>query len=385
MHHLQYVLLFCLIHSLIFLNADITPPPSLPPLPPESHLSQMEIHAIGWNDEYWLIGGNSLEVFQDGDFVPHPLLVKYSNSIFTDLSSQFQVGNRIIEKIVWNGEYWLIAYRFHEYGGIVKYDGQKFYNIPLPGHPLSLWVRALDWNGKYWLMGSGYIGHGYLLEYDGTTITDLISLSGLSTVDSITWMNDCWLLGGKGSSGGEKLMSYDGYTFFEIEKPEFVGIIMNATWNGEYLLFYSNEKLIKYDGEIFEDIASIGRLTPAIAWNGWYWLIGGEEGMLQEYDGNVFTDLESEAGFSGYIQAIGWNGNYWIIGDTVGDLRKYNGEAFTDLSLQLHSALQFLAESPSESESSLEQNDCYVAVVGIGVMVFMVAFLSYLLRKRKKS
>jgi hypothetical protein len=370
MYCLRHLFILCVINSLLFLNGD-----SSDCAIDDEALPQMGIHALEWNGNEWLIGGNTMRVFQDG-VTPHPLLVKYSKS-FTDISSQLDIEDTIIDRISWNGEYFLICYSLHEYGGLIKYDGYQIYLVPLPGEPLSLRVTTLDWNGEYWLIGSSYVGYGYLVKYDGVTITDVRSF--FSGIKSITWMKDSWLISGINPDRMEILAKYDGNTFTEMEKPDFVGTITNSQWNGEYVLLESDGNLIQFDGVKFVD-TGVNQVS-SLAWNGESWLLGGGKGMLTMYDGSLFTDLTLESGISGRIQALGWNGEYWLLGDSSGVLKMYDGEEFTDLTSQLKDAVHFSFE-PEEVVPSEQENASNDIMIGIVIILFAI-FLSYFLIKKK--
>jgi len=371
MHYkLQYLFIFFVMTS-VFLGGDGSEPPFTPSPQIDQQLPQVSIHVIGWDGRAWFIGGNTFEVFDDG-FAPRPLLVRY-NGTFTDMSYQLDIGDRIVDNLVWNGEYWLITHSFHEYGGLTKYDGQHLFEVPLSGEPLSLRVTALDWNGEYWLIGSGYVGYGYLLKYDGVDITDVSFVSPLSAVRSITWVGDSWLLSGTTPERVEKVMNYDGETFTEVEKPEIIGTITNAVWNGDYPLVVSNSDLIRFDGNTFDIVFSDSRIS-SLAWNGEYWLIGGN-GTLTTYDGTTFTDLPVEFTSNVHLE---WNGEYWLLGDTTGILKMYDGEEFTDLTPQFVDALNLSPEPSFEPAGELFIPYMYGVVVVVLLLIF-----SYLLLKKR--
>ena len=372
MYWLRHLFIWCVLNSLLFLNGDSSSHAM------EDEAQQMGIYALEWNGSEWLIGGNTLRVFPDG-FTPHPLLVEYS-TIFTDISSQLDIEDTIIDRISWNGEYFLICYSFHEYGGLIKYDGYQIHHIPLPDEPLSLRVTTLDWNGEYWLIGSSYVGYGYLVAYDGVTITDVSSF--FSGIRSITWMKDSWLISGINPDRVEILAIFDGFTFTEIEKPDFVGTITNSQWNGEYVLLESDGNLIQFDGTEFVD-TGFNKLISSLAWNGEYWLLGGGKGMLTMYNGKTFTDLTLKAKISGRIQALAWNGEYWLLGDSTGVLKMYDGEEFIDLTSQFKDAVHFLSE-PEEGYHE-QENAFNNTVIGVIIVLFAILaiFLSYLLVKKK--
>lgn len=373
MHSIRYLLILCVMSSLFFSGGPHSCACSISEI---DQMPQVGIHAIGWDGTAWLIGGNTIRVVDNG-FVPRPLLVKYTGT-FTDVSHHLDIGDKIVDSVSWNGEYWLIGYSFHEYGGLAKYDGQHFFEVPLPGEPLSLRVTALDWNGEYWLLGSGYVGHGYVLKYDGVDITDVGS-AHLSAVRSVTWVGDSWLLSGKTPDGEEILMNYDGETFTEIEKPESLGTLTNAAWNGDYLLCVSNGDLIKFDGSTYDTVFRSGSIS-SLAWNGEYWLIGGN-GTLTQYDGTTFTDLPEE--FTSHVH-LGWNGEYWLLGDTTGILKMYDGEEFTDVTVQFVDALHSLEPAPEPpSGSAVFELPIPYKYVTIAVVIILLFILSHFLLKKR--
>lgn len=73
-----------------------------------AQMPQVGIYGIEWNGKEWLIGGHTLKIFEGG-YSPRPLLLRYNDADFVDLSSQLQIGDTIVNKISWNGEYWLLG------------------------------------------------------------------------------------------------------------------------------------------------------------------------------------------------------------------------------------------------------------------------------------
>ena len=77
----------------------------------------------------------------------------------------------------------------------------------------------------------------------------------------------------------------------------------------------------------------------SVAWNGSYWLIGGEPSSggvnLVRYDGcSTYTNLTSNIPSISTVTSIAWNGSYWLIGGASTNpmsLVKYDGTSFTDL------------------------------------------------------
>lgn len=334
------LLLFLLFYAIVTHTQPPQPTPSFTPSPPpQADLEGFYIKAISWNGDYWLIGG-TYPVEAGSNLSYTPLLLRFDGANFLDLSNQLNLKNKV-DRIAWNGDHWLIAYSFQEYGGLKKYDGRSFSDVPLPGKQPTLRVNSMEWNGDYWLIGSGYMGHGYLLRYDGREIKELTPKSKLASIRSISWIKDHWLISGADSSGNERLMKYDGAVFVDAGKSLYGGVY---SWNGEYWLVRTPgklSKLLKYDGIEFTDLtekSGFGKeRVSGVSWNGEYWLIGGEKGKLMKYDGVVFTDLTYKASLKG-IEAIAWGGGYWLIGGP-GTLQKYDGSSFTDLTPQLKAAL----------------------------------------------
>jgi hypothetical protein len=329
---------------------------------------QVSISTIGWDGTAWLIGGSTLKIIDNG-FAPQPLLVKYDGS-FTDVSFQLDIGDRIIDDVYWNGEYWLIRHSFHEYGGLIKYDGKTFSDIPLPGEPLSLRVTACGWNGEYWLIGGGYMGYGYVLVYNGDTTEDVSPESLVAAVHSLTWVGDSWLIFGIDPSWSDTVVQYDGHTFTEVHTIENLDV-MKPVWNGEYLMFLSDGVLVKFCDNMYEEI-SADQLS-ALVWNGEYWLIGGY-GKTAVYDGVTVTGLEAE--FTGAVQGMGWNGEYWLIGDSTGMLKMYDGETFEDLTDQFMDALQG-TESPELSSKPIPE---FIQIFAIILILIVISI--FFLKKR---
>ncbi len=280
------------------------------------------IKSLAWNGEYWLIGGVQ-NVSNRGAWKWSPLLLKYDGKTLTDLSDNLNLTNCQIDKIAWNGKYWLLRCSFESYGGIVKYDGRKFSELPLSTSCVSLF----EWNGSCWLIACRYPAH--LFIYDGRKVKKIES--NLSRVYSITLADGGWVIAGKDEEGARKLLNFDGRQFHER-----VGIdvaVEKMVWNGKYLLIAGWGKLYRYDGARLQDLTQAAGFgderISALAWNGRYWLIGGAEGSLKRYDGNEFENLASNLR---RIEEIAWNGEYWLIVGEDGKIVMFDGENFYNIS-----------------------------------------------------
>ena len=181
------------------------------------------LFANAWNGRYWLIGGG----WQGNEGV----LYRYDGAIFTDLSSQLESamwtsGRQFnsVQTIGWNGDYWLIG----GVGFLAKYNGQNFTDLTPQlnaalsrRHALSYRsccnaVNALTWDGVSWQIGGGAPVAttepltAWAASYDGTSFTDLTSLipsyianaAQGSSILTITTSEDTRFFGGYANDRG---------------------------------------------------------------------------------------------------------------------------------------------------------------------------------------
>lgn len=358
---------------------------SAQPLLLESAERPISIHTIEWTDNEWLIGGDTIIKSGDRLYI-NPLLVEFSGDTLTDISSSLNIGEKVIDKIVWNGQYVLLAYSFQEYGGVLQYKNNIFSHISLPGQP-SLRATTMDWNGEYWLIGSNFLGYGYLIQYNGTTVKD-VELN-ISAVRSLVWMGNFWFISTTTPHWEDHMVLYNGNTVEEVQSPEGLGSITESAWNGEYALLISENSLVRFDNEHFEEIGYT-RSAYELQWNGEYWLIGGTQGTLTMYNGVLLTDITEKAGFTGNISALGWNGEYWLIGDTAGNIKIYDGITFTDLTPQLEDSILIsgIKSSTEISESSGFQSDnmtIYMVFAGVIIVLFMGRYVILNIKRKKEE
>jgi hypothetical protein len=145
------------------------------------------IQSIGWNGQYWLIGGMEF-------------LAMYNNSVFTDLTThlsailplQVTQSKYSVNAVEWNGSSWMIGGgeavaldHFSSYAWLVSYNSSGFFNLnsALPAYATnvdadsSVLSIALSSSLDSWIIG-GYVGHnGMLFSYNGST-EDLSNLTG---------------------------------------------------------------------------------------------------------------------------------------------------------------------------------------------------------------
>jgi len=109
---------------------------------------------------------------------------------------------------------------------------------------------------------------------------------------------------------------------------------------GKWLIGGEGGKLNEYDGNNFinhsTDLIGFGTADiGAIRYNGSYWLIGsGTTAKINKWDGNNWSDLSSSLiGFSTGIYGMDYDsGNgYWLIVGGSGAINKYDGTTWTDL------------------------------------------------------
>lgn len=311
----------------------------------------VSIKAIGWNGDYWLIGGEYYNISGEHRTSSRHLLARYDGKIFTDIAYAAGLKDGLFTAVTafdWNGEYWLIGTS----GGIVKkYDGNVWEDLTASASFGEATINSITWNGKYWLVGGGY---GKLKKYDGNQFTDLTAFANLSWINTIAWNGDYFLIGGgfgKVAKGERVLVRFDREKFIDLTSV--AGLentpVWSIGWNGSYWLIGSN-KLLKYDGAKFEDLSPnfFGNRFSAIAWNGEYWLINTYYGEAARYSGTHVENLTYAP--AGYLKAAQWNGDYWLLGGVPelsffpGYLKKFNGLEIKDLTYELMASLQPVQE-----------------------------------------
>jgi len=144
------------------------------------------IQSIGWNGQYWLIGGTGF-------------FAMYNNSVFTDLTpslgdvlpSQVRLSQYSVNAIDWNGSDWIIGggaavalSSFASHAWLVGYNSKKFTNLSsaLPSYATNVGVDssvlsiATSPSLGSWIIGGFANNNGMLLRYNGTT-DDLSNLT----------------------------------------------------------------------------------------------------------------------------------------------------------------------------------------------------------------
>ncbi|MHA1621587.1 MAG: PKD domain-containing protein, partial [Candidatus Heimdallarchaeaceae archaeon] len=207
------------------------------------------------------------------------------------------------ETVGWNGEYWLIGGA----GGLVKFDGESFQGVCfIPT------VKSVVWNGEYWLIGTReglfkYDG----LEISIVNWTEALGLTRYTGAEAwrIGWNGKYWLIGGENIQKVKPfLLKFDGINFEDLSN-QVNGCPFLIKWNGFYWLISTWGFLYKYDGFSFVDISSDLRHQLDLPndtyitgiWGENYWLIGIQcltdgkfMGSLIWYNGSKFIDLSTK-------------------------------------------------------------------------------------------
>ncbi len=297
-----------------------------------------------WSGDYngsdWLISGWGSD---DGSGAPNPYLYLYngtnalSDNIEDAAEAEWNGGD--VFAISSNGSTWFLsgmgsgilpAYYSgdsnHLSAGIFNGTGFTDLSSLLPEQMDGI-LYANTFGDNEWLVGGGYQGDGVLFTWNGTAFTDLTavigaSIPGFSSVQSIGWNGQYWLIGGMGF-----LAMYNNSAFTNLT-PQLSAILS-------------------------QQILSSGYYVNALAWNGSTWLIGGGDAVamgalssapfLASYNSTNFTDLTHvlpnsaiQAGGDASVLSIASSPTYgWIIGGylgTGGMLLSYNSGSAVNLS-----------------------------------------------------
>ena len=137
------------------------------------------IQSIGWNGQYWLIGGMGF-------------LAMYNNSVFTDLTSklefvlpsQVDLSQSSVNALGWDGSSWLIGggeavalTSFESHAWLADFNSTQFSNLSsaLPDYATnvnadsSVLSITLSSSLNSWIIGGYVNGSGMLLSYNGVT------------------------------------------------------------------------------------------------------------------------------------------------------------------------------------------------------------------------
>ena len=179
------------------------------------------LYANAFGNNEWLVGGG-----YQGDGV----LFSWNGSGFIDLTSSIAASISdfgSIQSIGWNGQYWLIG----GMGFLAMYNGAMFtdltsqLNAVLPPQVQSpqYYVNAVAWNGSSWLIGggnavamNGFASSAFLASFDSSGFVNLSNAlpenatlpgSDASVLSIASSPNYGWIIGGYQGAGG-LLLSY---------------------------------------------------------------------------------------------------------------------------------------------------------------------------------
>ncbi|HNZ30405.1 MAG TPA: hypothetical protein PKJ42_10455, partial [Candidatus Goldiibacteriota bacterium] len=236
-------------------------------------------------------------------------------------------------------------------GKIVKYDGATTWSDYSSALATALGgtydINTLEWNGTTWLVGGG----GKIASStDGQSFTNKSASVTMSAVYKIKWNGSYWLIGGANGSATVLYTSADLNTFNLQANPSYFASgpiwAIESNNSGLNLIGGQNGKFYSRTGtatspsntDLSKSIKDFGKENiRASEWNGSYWLIVGNKGCINKYDGAVFTDLKSALGFGdSNVLSVRWNGSYWLIGGADGKLAySSDGATFTLRTTQL--------------------------------------------------
>jgi hypothetical protein len=240
--------------------------------------------AIAGNGAQWLLG-------DDGRLTTY-------NGTFNDLSSQLNFSPAGVKAIHWNGTDWLIGGANRQ---LKRYNGGSFTSVDLSTVPGMFGatdsVQAIQYGGGSWVIGGS---SGSLAGYNGNGAWDLDpGTHGFTNINAV----------GFGRYNGTNYMMVGGSS---VATPQQVRI-----WNADTKAWGSWVVLSGFTG-------AVKSIDYNSAYN--YWLIGGDNGKLNQYDWKNVTDLSSQlTGFmpSSAIKSLAWNGEYWLLGGEMGQMYKY--------------------------------------------------------------
>jgi hypothetical protein len=183
------------------------------------------LYANEWNGQYWLVGGGYKS--KEWGYKTNGVLFTFDGNTFADLTKQaeYAIPNFFsVQSIGWNGQYWLIG----GVGFLAEYDGVNFVDLTQQldealSNPLQS-VNAIAWNGQSWLIGGGEpVGqvapsHTWVAAYTSAGFVDLSptlpshvsNVTQASSVLTIASLDGFWLIGGYSADQGVLFAYNDG-------------------------------------------------------------------------------------------------------------------------------------------------------------------------------
>ncbi|PKO25902.1 MAG: hypothetical protein CVU32_03875, partial [Betaproteobacteria bacterium HGW-Betaproteobacteria-5] len=207
----------------------------------------------------------------------------------------------------------LVSTAYFQHPFIQAYQGAGFNSESLTADISGMdSVDSLSWNGSYWLIGGGASSAKKLIKYDGgSTYTDLTAdISGMDSVDSLAWNDFYWLIGG-GASSAKKLIKYDGGSTYIDLTANISGMdsVDSLTWNGAYWLIGGGGSETLYKLTETE--------MPGINFSGYEWFARTESGVSGpgpnfwdrsgvwlDFDGNLCLKIHKGADGNWYCSSV---------------------------------------------------------------------------------
>ncbi|HYW00024.1 MAG TPA: hypothetical protein VE862_01070 [Candidatus Acidoferrum sp.] len=201
------------------------------------------LYANAWNGKYWLVGGGFERVGE---------LFTFDGSKVVDLTPDIEQAIPFfgsVQSIGWNGQYWLIG----GFGFLAKYDGHHYVDLSnkleAALNPQSMCcvggelnVNAIAWNGTAWMLAGGapiaqlLPNNAWAVTYTSTGFVNLspsiqthIMGGQNSSLLTVAFLNDSWILGGYSSEHGLLLSYRDGSL---VDLSSLVDDMSYVTWIG---------------------------------------------------------------------------------------------------------------------------------------------------------
>ena len=201
------------------------------------------LYANAWNGKYWLVGGGYETAGE---------LFTFDGSKVVNLTSDIEQAIPYFASVLsigWNGQYWLVG----GFGFLAKYDGHQFVDLTdkleaalnpritcCVSDNVNVNVNAIAWNGSAWMLAGG-APIAQLLPYNSWAVTySSAGFVGLSlpthivsgqnsSLLTVAFLNDSWILGGYSGEHGLLLWYRDGSV---VDLSHLIGDTSYVTWIG---------------------------------------------------------------------------------------------------------------------------------------------------------
>ncbi len=286
------------------------------------------------NNSYWLVGG------VEGS------LNTYDGTNFTDLKANpsWTALNWTADDVLcagWNSanNYWLIG---GTSGKLAKFDGTNFLDRTSALGFGNIGVKTIKWNGSQWVIGGGNRNLSISADGDNFQAKDISPYFGAyDPVNKVEWIpgQSSWFIGG--GNGG--LVMYNGVNSYADLKNALYSClggyysVNTLKYDGlsKIRIGCGSAEMADYEAGAFSNIS--GRLVnfgTADIYDMDYspsqqqWIIGGKNGKINIASGagaGVYTDESGNlVNFnSAAINTVAFNGVYWIIGGDNAKLNRY--------------------------------------------------------------